>query len=584
MAKANFYSSFWLSSDQFLKYDQILKLSIIQKTISNFVNIITNKNIECVFLENTSNTKNAKNKNEKHGYSTAEKILISADVNNIDLIIGLALHEATHITKSDFNYKNKLSDEIINFKISLTFENRAKFDNLFHLLVNFIEDLRCDSFQLKESPGYIGYYKALYQSAFISDEIAIQLKTSETKSEHIKNYIFRILNLFHKDFDIESLMGLKNIFNIIQVENIDRLQSTNNSVELAWNVFNELTKFCDVFAFDFDENDLDIILKKQIKFILHQFEKRKINSSTKQKIDNLLESNIKFISCNTKIGKIQTAVFEDLNFNKISLYKQLQEKNIKAISKGEILGDKLKNKLQLRNEIKELIFNRKSSGRLDKKNLYSLQFNDKIFYNKKIEQQESAYIHISIDASGSMNAYWNKLITILISLIKSFKEFRNIKTVISFRNTFSYNNKETPVVYIVYDSEKSKFELFKHFLKFFSPFGQTPDGICFSSILNRIKNESQNKKSYFVNISDGLPYFHEEKSGILYCNEIAYDHTRLEINKMKKANIEVLSFYIGEKSAEIENAFKKIYGQNSIFIQNFENINKIVNIINSLFI
>ena len=581
----NIHSSYWLDLKSYSEYDNVIKLSIIQKTITNFVNILTNgKSVDCTFLENTSNTKNSKKKNVKNGVSTKETIFISADLDNVDLIVGIALHEATHIVRSDFEYRTKFKDEIIKYLINLNYQQKVIFDILFHALVNFIEDRACDFEQLQLSPGYIGYYNALYDDCFRTKSISNQLQNKMTKKEHINMYMFRIINMMNKDSNRFALKGLDEIYKIIDIDNIGRLKTTSDSVNIAWKIYNVLLKYCDVFQYTQNDEEINKILDRQIKILSHQFDKKKLNSSTKQEVDNISQLKLEKKQSKFNSKLITTFVFNDLSHNRISSNKSISPENLQAITKGLILSNKLKEKLQLRNSIKETIFNKKPTGKLDKKQLYSSTFNDNIFYTKHIEQHGDAYIHFSIDASSSMQRSWNKVIIILISLIKSFKPFPDIKVIVSFRTSFIYKEEIYPVVYIVFDSHKSQLESFIRFLKFYNPNGLTPDGLCFNSILNKIEKESKNKKSYFVNISDGLPYFKNKDIG--YHDELAEDHTRIEIGKIKKAGLDIMSYYVGgeTKDKKLESRFKKIYGKNSEIIYDLNNPIKIINSVNNLFL
>ena len=101
--KNNTYSSFWDNNDS-SSVDELLGLETEQKkgkdpvqlaahkrAISNFCNILTGQNIPVKFQGSDS-------------YTDGKSITISSNINekNFDPTVGLALHEASHILKSDF--------------------------------------------------------------------------------------------------------------------------------------------------------------------------------------------------------------------------------------------------------------------------------------------------------------------------------------------------------------------------------------------------------------------------------------------------------------------------------------------------
>ena len=582
MLKKNYYSSFWLDLDSYDEYDQIIKLSIIQKTITNFVNILTNgKQINCIFSEKPNNTKNSKETKIKTAVSTEDTIIISADLDNVDLVVGLALHEATHLVRSDFNYQTKLPIEIIQYVINLNIEQKIIFDNLFQVLVNFIEDRSIDYEQQIASPGYSGYYQVIFDECFNNKNITNQLNNPGSQVEHINNYIFRIINILNPNANKFSLFGLEKIYDVIDLDNIGRLKTTKESVDIAWQIYKILLEYCDVFQFKLAEDEVSDIIKDQSKYITHQYNKKKLNSSTKREVDNISKTNLKKKSCTFNTKEITTYVFEDYHFDKIEISGRINQKNLKAISEGLVLSNKLKEKLQIRNTIKETVYNRKQTGKIDKKRLFSFNYDDHGFYTKQIETHGDAYIHLSIDTSSSMSFYWDKVIIILVSLLKSFQSFPDIKVVVSFRTSMNFKDNLFPVVYLVYDSTKSNIETFFKFLKYFNPSGLTPDGLCYNAILNSIEKESRGKNSYFVNLSDGLPWM--KSDNFIYAGIEAEEHTRKEVNKIKKVGCQVLSFFVGDEENIIESRFKYIYGKNSTFIYQLNDPKKIINAVNSLF-
>ena len=77
---------------------------------------------------------------------------------------------------------------------------------------------------------------------------------------------------------------------------------------------------------------------------------------------------------------------------------------------------------------------------------------------------------------------------------------------------------------------------------------------------------NSNQDSYFINYSDGCPYFGSKE--IDYSGRAAESHTRKMVNNMRAKGISVLSYFIGGSySYEDENkSFKNMYGSDASFI------------------
>ena len=95
--------------------------------------------------------------------------------------------------------------------------------------------------------------------------------------------------------------------------------------------------------------------------------------------------------------------------------------------------------------------------------------------------------------------------------------------------------------------------------------GITPEGLCFEAIMNQIDSSSNGKDSFFINFSDGEPYF--ENSEITYWGDNANTHTKKQVDKMIAKGVKVLSYFIGSKYGSNEDNFKKMYGKDASFIE-----------------
>src|SRR6056300_1292228 len=155
----NNYTNFWndiqvnngVVDDDFVKpkVDHIA-LAGYRRAIANFVNIVTNRS-------------DIKVRYQKNGdsYTDGKTVTIGSSINekNFDHVVGLALHEGSHIAYSDFNAFSDARNltKVRNFDMNY---ERSEF---FRGIINYIEDRRVDSLVFKSSPGYKGYYHSLYE-------------------------------------------------------------------------------------------------------------------------------------------------------------------------------------------------------------------------------------------------------------------------------------------------------------------------------------------------------------------------------------------------------------------------------------
>lgn len=250
-------------------------------------------------------------------------------------------------------------------------------------------------------------------------------------------------------------------------------------------------------------------------------------------------------------------------------------KNQQCINEGIVLGNKIGRRLQLRNEINVEKFSRKNRGKIDKRLLHELGFDcENIFYTTEVQKYKAINWHISVDASASMHGpKWERTIKLCATLAKVADMLDNVHLTISFRTTLGSN----PYILIAYDSKIDKFVKIKNMFKYLRPNYFTPEGLCFEAIINYLPKPDEHTNSYFINISDGEPYFLIKKfdRSLEYSRERAVEHTRRQIEKIKISNYEILSYFITEidpytgkpsMNGNTFNNFKRMYGKNSNFI------------------
>ena len=233
-------------------------------------------------------------------------------------------------------------------------------------------------------------------------------------------------------------------------------------------------------------------------------------------------------------------------------YKWYSEDNKEAINKGLVMGTILGKKLQVRGESRETKWTRLDSGRIDKRLIAELGFgNERVFNTSFIESYSDAFLHISVDASGSMGGdKWTNTQTAGAAIAKACSMINNVDLVISYRSTqdassgYRRNGNQTyPLMLIAYDSRVDKINKIKNLFHLLRPSGTTPEGLCFEAIMKEIEVGSNDKDSYFLNFSDGMPMF--QNSDIDYYYDTAINHTAKMVKEIRNRGVKVLSYFIG---------------------------------------
>jgi nitric oxide reductase activation protein len=142
---------------------------------------------------------------------------------------------------------------------------------------------------------------------------------------------------------------------------------------------------------------------------------------------------------------------------------------------------------------------------------------------------------------------------------------------------------DSPVVVICYDSRVDKFSHVRKFWKYLGPAGTTPEGLCFEAISNYLVESNNNKKSYFLNISDGMPMFSNDS--VYYHGHSAISHTKKKVTEMRKRGIDILSYFVSgsyERESTF-NDFKAMYGSSAKVI-GMNDVRQIAKTMNNLFL
>ena len=245
------YSSFWLKDDLFddvddglnvveSKHSNLMALASYKKSIGNFVNIVTNDNIPVTFDVRGTDS-----------YTDGKSVVISSkmDDKDFDSTVGLALHEGSHIKLTDFTSLGLINEHIesvvgshfvtkVMEKHSMDeWEAKNYIKGIVKNLLNVIEDRRIDYYVYSTSPGYKGYYHAMYEKYFHSKIVDKGLQSSEYRDLDWESYMFRIINITNSNRDLDALPKLRAVWNMLDLKNIKRLTDTNMCMMLAAAVF-----------------------------------------------------------------------------------------------------------------------------------------------------------------------------------------------------------------------------------------------------------------------------------------------------------------------------------------------------------
>ena len=503
-------------------------------------------------------------------------------------------------------------------------------------LLNYVEDRRIDYFVFTHSPGYKGYYHSLYDKYFHSKVIDKALKSSEYTSSDWDSYIFRIINLTNKNSDLDALPDLRKIRKLI-FSNVKSLNSTEEAFNIALDVFHILLEnFPDGVekedeetgevsvqkgdgdsdgngeSVDGDGSDdggsdgskpeltdnqkkqLQNAINKQKKFMDGDISKKALSKKDKASMDAVESAGMSYVDVAKDMTdrwsgkKTPTKVLLVKKFNKAlaesdtvsMIYRPdytwgSMEENQKAINDGLVKGTILGRKLQVRGESRETKWTRLDSGRIDKRLIAELGFgNERVFNSTFVESYSDAFLHISVDASGSMSGRkWLNTQTCVAAIAKACSMINNVDLVISYRSTQSSgsgyrrrSDKNYPLMLVAYDSRVDKISKVKNIFNLLHPSGTTPEGLCFEAVMKEIEPASKDKDSYFLNFSDGMPMFGNDD--IDYHHDTAIDHTNKMVKMIRDRGVKVLSYFIGDEydMERSTRTFKRMYGNDAEFI------------------
>jgi len=361
-----------------------------------------------------------------------------------------------------------------------------------------------------------------------------------------------------------------------------------------------------------EEKKLKDAIQKQKDFLNGDIKKKKLTKSESSKVNAAAESNMnpeevggdvlndtgtvlsgRKTSCMVVKGVTKTLVDSGiLGSHAISsnyYNARVEGGREDYIQDGITLGTMLGKRLKTRDEERNLKTTRMETGRIDRRLIAELGFgNDRVFNQIIHNTVTPSIIHISVDASGSMDGdNWHAAIKTSVAIAKAASMVSSIDCIISVRGSYGDYNDQTPLMWIVYDSRKDKFANLKENLKMVQPTGSTPEGLCYQAVMKDIISMANGKEAFFINICDGEPGYSDRN--ISYGGEYAIHHTATQVKKMNAAGIKTLAYFIGnydsgssyESRSKIQ--FRRMYGTGSEFIDT-NNLTQLSHSLNKLLI
>ena len=648
------FSDFWLSDRTQKKLDNedkelsAIELAQAKRSIADFVRIMSR-----------SHTRNripveyqTEGEEQDHSYTDGEKVVIGADVREgFDATVGVALHESSHIVKSDFEMLDKFDtdgdcplvpQEFID-KIEPLLEKSEEYEKIeeklkssvdgydeseldpeeqakraLHHFWNVVEDRWIDDWAYGEAPGYRGYYQKMYKKYWHSEDIAEQLQGDEARDLDWSSYSFRITNITNDARDLDALPGLREIWNILDVENINRHESSQECLETAKEIMRVVLENAEELyvhpSFGAggggDEDgegvpygDLPEDLQEMLEDQLDQMQGQagsEIDQEKSDQVGTLEDAGVdtenvgeemaeasQSDSTGQPLGRdhempgntaqsagIKCVVIESISEGMTEgqrdfpiIKTSTQRRSSKAVSSGMQKGRVLGNRLKIRDERRSTKHSRRRRGKLDSRMLAEITYSPNVFYTEQIEEYKDGFIHISVDASGSMNGEkFQEAMQTCVAISKAADMIENLRAQVSFRSTVKVGSEDRPLILVGYDSKRDPIQNIRRFFPYITASGTTPEGLCFEAVQDKILPATPNRDSYFVNLSDGKPHFYggTGDSNIGYSGTAALDHTAREVRKMKKKGVHILGYYIGGNRRDGD--FKRMYGNDAQFI------------------
>lgn len=218
--------------------EYVERLRRVQSAVSNFVKIVTEKDIPVMFSGG------------QMSYTTGKVVVLSADTDpaGLDALVGTALHEGAHCLLSNqslaflpemymhfvrmiaptklpalakgLNFRIMPNDPITPTKKPLKVDpnlssaapkSEGSVYELVQMVMNVLEDRRIDLWMYQNASGYRPYYEALYDKYWHSTDIDNAMKSDYYRSSAVNNYMMHVINMTNPNFDPTAMPALGTI-------------------------------------------------------------------------------------------------------------------------------------------------------------------------------------------------------------------------------------------------------------------------------------------------------------------------------------------------------------------------------------
>lgn len=343
---------------------------------------------------------------------------------------------------------------------------------------------------------------------------------------------------------------------------------------------------------------LEKMFETQRQFVKGQSRKGNLSKADQQKVQAFAEVDIekKVVGNNGNFGKAGvplyiirdvTDTFIDTIGYRYGIGRYLSDWNKNKIEEGINKGKLLAKKLQVRNEERVMKTSRLDSGKIDKRLLHEIGFdNYDIFSKINIASYKPSFIHISVDQSGSMQGTIEDCMQMAAMFATASKYINNIHLVVTLRSTFTHNQgyssryDQLPYLITIFDSKKHNINHIRKYFPRVSSNNLTPEGLAFDGIMKETLQMAQNKDAYFINICDGEPYFEYAKNGSTfeYTGDNARKHSREQMRRMEAGGIKFITYFIGTTWGF--ETVKQCYGDKTVLLSSGSDVNAIASSMN----
>jgi hypothetical protein len=653
------YSSYWLNNMKNVSYRSmfdddttkrsgydIFRLIELRQAVSNFVRILTQRHdIGVVFAE----------KGETNA-TNGKTIVISPDLDGdkFDVAVGLALHEASHILYTDFE---QLSKRITSASVKPEVVGHRNWRHL-QFVWNVVEDFFIDSVTYTSSPGYRGYYQALYNEYFNSKDIIKGLRSKKYCDVNWNSYLFHLCNIRNPQRNLSALPKLDEIFNELDLENISRLKKPAHRFDLAFKLYDVIDSVLDSHddqssktkedekseggnadgigdADDINDDSSDSmgdestddgespdggdestddgespdggdeseteyetmsksmetrlgkLFQKQLAFYSGNPQKKTISKKDASSINSIKEMdaevrnvdysqriyNIGEVTDKVRVIVVKNVTLELIERDSLSrygihslkkIYQTQFNRNVQQINTAITNGRLLARKLQLRNEERVTKTTRLKEGKIDRRLIHEIGFDNYQIFNKiNIKTYKPVHIHVSIDQSGSMSGErFEKSMQLAAMFATAATMLKNVHVCVTLRGQSGYD----PHIAYIFDSRKHGIQQITNVFTNCYATGSTPESLTFAAIEKEIKKDALNAESYFINICDGEPTCsYRSQNGTRlrsYSGHYARKHCKDQMKRMEKYGIKFMAYFLTEDSGY--SSYYASYGMNNI--------------------